>query len=68
MKKFGRQMVKEGMATGESLKAIRRFVNWLGIRQAKERKGFDKRFTQFSGTENRERLRRLVETRKRIGV
>lgn len=68
MKKFGRQMVKEGMATGESLKAIRRFVNWLGVRQAKERKGFDKRFTQFSGTENRERLRRLVETRKRIGV
>jgi hypothetical protein len=56
------------MATGESLKAIRRLVNWLGVRQAKERKGFDKRFTQFSGTENRERLRRLVETRKRIGV
>lgn len=68
MKKFGRQMVKEGMATGESLKVIRHVVKWLKVRQAKERKGFDKRFTQFSGRENRDRLRRLVETRKRIGV
>lgn len=68
MKKFGRQMANEGIAIGESREAIRSVVEWLKVRQAKERKGFNKRFTQFSGTENRERLRRLVETRKRIGV
>ena len=68
MKKFGQQMVKEGMATDELLKAIRWVVTWLKARQAKERKRFDKRFTNFSHRKNQKRLKRLLETQNRTAV
>lgn len=66
MKRFDRQMAREGMATGELRKAMRRVVEWLETRQAKERKRFDKQFARFSRRKNRKRLERLVGTQNSI--
>lgn len=66
MRRFDQQMAKEGMATGELRKAIRRVVEWLETRQVKERKRFDKQFAKFSQQKNRRRLQRLVGTQHAI--
>jgi CHAD domain-containing protein len=66
MRRFDQQMAKEGMATGELRKAIRRVVEWLETRQVKERKRFDKQFAKFSQQKNRRRLQRLVGTQNAI--
>ena len=68
MKKFGQQMVDQGTATPGMLKAIHRIDASLGVRRARERGRFDKRFAKFSRRKNKKCLQRLVERRNTIAA
>ena len=64
LKIFSRQMVEEGNAPAETLKAMAVLVEGLEARQDRTREEFDKRFANFAKQENQDRFEKLFRSRR----